>query len=133
MHVGCEGCKVLLLLWSFSGVLFIGPLQSKVTKVCWRLIKLGLSHLSFIVSGEDFRTALDEEGKFLRRQRINFAKALIGNITIHYAVGMRGFFLALCVGGWTLSPAACLAVTSTCVIYMFVSDHSFIKLCGQTN
>lgn len=55
----------------------------------WTIAIKGLTHLSFIVSGEDYSHPLSPEEQFYRDQRIRFAKNLMSNITIHYAIGKR--------------------------------------------
>ena len=55
-------------------------------------------------------------------------KKIIFATTIHYFLGIRGFFLSFCLIGWVFHPIACLVVTVCIIGFMYLSDHSFTDI-----
>jgi len=43
----------------------------------------------------------------------------------YWSLGLRFFYLAICIGGWIASPVAALAVTLVMVLMMYYLDRSF--------
>jgi len=79
-----------------------------------------------IVLTKEENTEIDDD--FIKEElkhRINQAGAALESATIHYFIGIRGFFLSLCIGAWIFHAIACLIVTVFVVIFMYFSDHAF--------
>lgn len=91
-------------------------------------LTLGFTHLTFTMSAEDYsKKEFSEEELAARKNRMRHSQVLLSDSTLHYALGMRGFYLAICIAGWIIHPIACIIITSVSVIYLYFSDHSFNK------
>jgi uncharacterized membrane protein len=42
----------------------------------------------------------------------------------YWALGLRFFYLAICIGGWIASPIACLVIAVLMIVLMFFWDRS---------
>lgn len=56
------------------------------------------------------------------RQKV--AGEAAAHAVFYWAMGLRMFYLAVCIGGWVASPIACLVITVVMVVVMYFLDRS---------
>jgi uncharacterized membrane protein len=112
----------LLQIQIFSLALVMGW-----TFLHWLIAIKGFTHLTFLFGISKWADTGDEDAQKRKfDKRIRQGEMIIKSATTHYFIGIRGFFLSLCLGAWIFNPIACLVVTFFVVIFMYCSDHSFI-------
>ncbi len=55
------------------------------------------------------------------------AAAAAAQSALFWALGLRFFYLAICIGGWIASPIACLCVTLVMLLCVFALDRNMVR------
>ncbi len=72
-------------------------------------------------SNADLRVQMRVANKEVRAVLAGTAAALSA---FYWSMGLRFFYLAICIGGWVASPIACLVITTVVVVVMWFWDRT---------